>query len=294
LFYFVHRASPSFEVKIKIMESKDKLILVLGGTGKTGKRIAEQLLQLRLPVRIGSRSASIPFDWEDQETWTAALQGVHSVYLSFQPDLAVPGARHCIQAFTSLAARNGIKKIVLLSGRGEPEAEHCEEIVMQSGLEWTILRARWFAQNFSESFLIDPILAGHVALPSGEIREPFIDADDIAEAAVAALISNEHGHQLYELTGPRLLTFPQAIEEIACALEKPIIYEQVSHQAYADSLRSFEVPEEYISLINYLFSEVLDGRNAHLTDGLEHMLKRKPTDFSEYIKKTIQSGIWKN
>jgi uncharacterized protein YbjT (DUF2867 family) len=165
---------------------------------------------------------------------------------------------------------------------------------MQSGLEWTILRASWFAQNFSESFLIDPILAGHVALPSGEIREPFIDADDIAEAAVAALISNEHGHQLYELTGPRLLTFPQAIEEIACALEKPIIYEQVSHQAYADSLRSFEVPEEYISLINYLFSEVLDGRNAHLTDGLEHMLKRKPTDFSEYIKKTIQSGIWKN
>ncbi|WP_316833974.1 NAD(P)H-binding protein [Pedobacter nutrimenti] len=276
------------------MESKDKLILVLGGTGKTGKRIAEQLRQLGLPVRIGSRSASIPFDWEDQDTWTPALRGVHAVYLSFQPDLAVPGASDCIQAFTSLAARNGIKKVVLLSGRGEPEAEHCEEIVRQSGLDWTILRASWFAQNFSESFLIDPILAGHVVLPTADTKEPFIDASDIAEAAVAAFTSNEHRNQLYELTGPRLLTFPQAIEEIASALEKPIVYEQVSLQSYTDLLRSFEVPEEYISLLNYLFSEVLDGRNAHLTDGLEHMLKRKPTDFSEYIKKTIESGIWKS
>jgi uncharacterized protein YbjT (DUF2867 family) len=294
LFYFVHQASPSFEVKIKIMESKDKLILVLGGTGKTGKRIAEQLSQLGLEVRIGSRSAIIPFDWDDEQTWTPALQDVHAIYLSFQPDLAVPGAPDCIRAFTSLASRKGVKKIVLLSGRGEPEAEQCEEIVKQSGLDWTILRASWFAQNFSESFLMDPILAGHVVLPTRDIREPFIDANDIAEAAVAAFISNEHQHQLYELTGPRLLTFPQAIEEIACALEKPIIYEQVSLQAYADLLRSFEVPEEYISLLHYLFSEVLDGRNAYLTDDLERMLKRKPTDFSEYIKKTIESGIWKS
>nr|WP_199076817.1 NmrA family NAD(P)-binding protein [Pedobacter sp. ASV19] len=276
------------------MESKDKLILVLGGTGKTGKRIAEQLTQLGLPVRIGSRSAIIPFDWEDQQTWIPALQDVHSIYLSFQPDLAVPGAPNSIQAFTSLAARNGIKKIVLLSGRGEPEAQHCEEIVKQCGLDWTILRASWFAQNFSESFLLDPVRAGHVVLPAGDTKEPFIDANDIAEAAVATLVSHEHRYQCYELTGPRLLSFPQAIEEIARALEKPILYEQVSPQMYADLLRSFEVPEEYISLLDYLFSEVLDGRNAHLTDGLERLLKRKPTDFSEYIKKAIESGIWKS
>ncbi|PTT01351.1 NmrA family transcriptional regulator [Pedobacter sp. HMWF019] len=276
------------------MKSKDKLILVLGGTGKTGKRIVENLNQLGLPVRIGSRSAAIPFDWEDRQTWIPALQDVKSIYLSFQPDLAAPGAPDSIREFTALAARNSINKVVLLSGRGEPEAEHCEEIVKQSGLDWTILRASWFAQNFSESFLLHPIRAGHVVLPSGDTKEPFIDANDIAEAAVAALINNEHRHQCHELTGPRLLTFPQAIEEIACALEKPILYEQVSPQAYTDLLRSFEVPEEYISLLDYLFSEVLDGRNAHLTNGLERLLKRKPTDFSEYIKKTIESGVWKS
>ena len=51
-------------------------ILVLGGTGKTGRRVAQRLEARGVPVRIGSRSAEPPFDWEDRSTWAPALEGM--------------------------------------------------------------------------------------------------------------------------------------------------------------------------------------------------------------------------
>ena len=277
---------------MKTSKNIEKNILVLGGTGKTGSRVVDRLQQLSASVRIGSRSAEIPFDWNDQTTWSQNLHDVDAVYITFQPDLAIPGAVEIIRAFSKLAVENKVNHLVLLSGRGEEEAQNCEKIVMEAGTNWTILRASWFNQNFSESYLLDPILAEYVALPVSNIPEPFVDADDIADVAVEVLTNDGHFGQLYELTGPRLLTFQDAVQEIAAATGKPIHYQKISMEEYAAMLTEYEVPKDIVWLITYLFTEVLDGRNASLADGVQRALGRKPTDFSAYIQKAIATGVW--
>ena len=128
--------------------------LVLGATGKTGRRVAARLEKLGHHVRRGSRQENPPFDWDNHNTWSAALQGMDAVYITFQPDLAVPGAFETIKAFTAAMVSAGIQKVVLLSGRGEKEAERCEQVIMDSGLDWTVVRASWFNQNFSEKLFL--------------------------------------------------------------------------------------------------------------------------------------------
>jgi uncharacterized protein YbjT (DUF2867 family) len=272
---------------------KEQKILILGGKGKTGRRVAERLNSLGYKdIRIGSRSEEPPFDWENPETWIDALDAMHTVYITFQPDLAIPSAVQTIQKFTSLANKKGIQKMVLLSGRGETEAQVCEQIVMNTANIWTIVRASWFNQNFSESVFLEPILANYVALPRGEALEPFTDADDIADVVVEAIIDDKHAWQVYELTGPRLLTFPQAIAEIATAIGRDIQFQPLTLDENVKLLREYKLPEDYIWLVNYLFSEVLDGRNSSVTNDIEKVLGRKAKDFTEYVKKTTLTGIW--
>lgn len=270
----------------------DNTVLVLGANGKTGSRVFQRLNDMQWPVRAGSRSVSPKFDWENPGTWEAALKDIRSVYVSYHPDLALPGTVAIIKEFTATAIKSGIKNIVLLSGRGEPEAQACEKIVMASGIDWTIIRSGWFFQNFSEGNFLEPILAGHVALPAGDIAEPFIDIDDIAEIAVAALTTNDHAGKLYEVTGPRSLTFKEVIEAIATATGKPIQYQRISMDAYAGMMKEYDVPEELIGLITYLFTEVLDGRNATPANGVKEALGREPGDISAYIKKAIAANTW--
>ncbi|KAA2243258.1 NAD(P)H-binding protein [Chitinophaga agrisoli] len=269
-----------------------KHTLVLGGNGKTGSRIAQRLTQLGWPVRIGSRSGSPAFDWEDQRSWMPALEGMEALYISFYPDLAMPGAVNDIRALTDLAVQSGVQHVVLLSGRGEKEAQDCEQIVMQCGIPWTVVRASWFSQNFSESYLLDPVLAGHVALPAGNVGEPFIDTDDIADVAVTALTQPGHTNQLYEVTGPRLLTFAEAIAIIAKATGRPIQFEHIPIEAYTATLREYQLPEDLVSLITYLFTEVLDGRNTYVTGDVERVLGRPARDFADYAQQTAASGAW--
>ena len=214
------------------------------------------------------------------------------MYISYYPDLAAPGATDAIRAFTELAVRSGVRRLVLLSGRGEPEAQRCEEIVMSSGAQWTVLRCSWFNQNFSENYLLEPILAGEVALPASNVVEPFVDADDIADAAVAALTDDKHVGQLYELTGPKLLTFAEAIGQIARASGREIRYVQISMDDYVAALEQAQLPADLIALIKYLFTEVLDGRNAYITDGVQRALGRAPTEFGEYARRAAASGAW--
>ncbi|MCF0050675.1 NmrA family NAD(P)-binding protein [Dyadobacter sp. LJ53] len=266
--------------------------LVLGGNGKTGRKVAERLQSHNADIRIGSRSASPAFDWEDTSTWNAALEGVDQVYVSYQPDLAAPGATARIGSFTKAAADAGVTKLVLLSGRGEEEAQECEQIVMASDLDWTIVRASFFNQNFSESFLVDAVAAGYVMLPVGGMREPFIDTDDIADVAVAALTDGKHSRKVYEVTGPRLMTFGEAVQEIAKATDRDIVYQEITPEEYVAVLKKYHVPADIISLLKYLFTEVLDGRNEYLSGGVEEALGRKPTDFSEFVRKTALTGVW--
>ena len=269
-----------------------KKILVIGGTGKTGRRVAEQLKTRGLPVRIGARSAETPFDWENQATWAPSLQNVGAIYLTYAPDLAIPGAVSAVRSFVALANQQGIKRVVLLSGRGEEEAQLAERVVQDSVADWTIVRASWFSQNFSESYLMDSVLGGEVVLPAGSVGEPFVDADDIAEVAVAALTDNRHIGQLYEVTGPRMLTFAEAVDEIAKATGREIRYRQIPAKEFTESMIQQGLPKDIVWLLNYLFTTVLDGRNAHLTDGVQRALGRKPRDFGDYARNAAASGVW--
>src|ERR687890_52266 len=212
-----------------------KTTLVLGGTGKTGRRVVERLRTLGLPARVGSRSGEPPFDWEDHTTWVPALRSVGSVYITYYPDLAVPGSVEAVRSFAKLAVENGVRRLVLLSGRGEPEAERAElalrEVVdAKAGAEWTILRSTWFMQNFSEDYMLEHVLSGEIRLPAGDVPTPFLDADDIADVAV--------------------------------------------------------------TLLTYLFSEVVDGRNTNTTDGVQRALGREPKDFADYARDAATSGVW--
>ena len=267
-------------------------ILVLGGTGKTGRRVAERLTKLGKPIRIGSRSEKPPFDWENPETWLSALEGMDTVYITFQPDLAIPDALGAIKGFTSQAVKTGIQKMVLLSGRGEKGAQDCEQVIMNAGVDWTVVRADWFNQNYSEGWVLDPILAGHVALPRGEAPLPYVDADDIADVVVESLLDDKHVGKVYELTGPRLLTFKQATEEISKATGRDIKFQSITMDEYTKILREYQVPEDHIWLIKYLLTEVLDGRNASTTNDIEKVLGRKAKDFTEYARETAKTGIW--
>jgi uncharacterized protein YbjT (DUF2867 family) len=270
----------------------DKQILVIGGGGKTGKRVVERLAKLGLPVRSVSRNTKPAFDWENPYTWPNALNDVQKVYITFQPDLAVPGATDKIQMFTDAAKKAGVEKLVLLSGRGEEEAQLSENIVMDSGLDWTILRASWFFQNFSEGFFRDSILAGDAILPGGSAPEPFVDADDIADMAVLALTNDQHSRKLYELTGPALLTFKEIFASISTAIGRPIQYKEVSMEEYVALLKQYQVPDVYIWLIKYLFTEVFDGRNESVKNDIEKVLGRKAGSLKDYIAKTNKTGIW--
>jgi uncharacterized protein YbjT (DUF2867 family) len=264
--------------------------LVLGGTGKTGRRVVERLRAKGVAVRVGSRS--LPFDWTDDSTWAAALDDISAVYVSYYPDLAVAGAPEAIGAFARLAAERGVERLVLLSGRGEPEAQRSERALIDAGTRWTVVRCSWFAQNFSEAFLREGVLAGEVAVPAGEVPEPFVDVEDIAEVAALALTEDGHDGQIYELTGPRALRFDEAVTEISAATGRPLRFVPVEVDAFSAGMLEAGVPEDEAALVAFLFTEVLDGRNAQPQDGVQRALGRAPRDFGEYARTAAAGGAW--
>jgi uncharacterized protein YbjT (DUF2867 family) len=267
-------------------------ILVLGGTGKTGRRVAERLAARGVPIRVGSRSGEPPFDWDAPATWAPVLDGVRAAYVVYYPDLAFPGAVDVVGAFADLAVRGGVRRLVLLSGRGEEGALLGEQAVRDSGADLTVLRSSWFNQNFSEDFLLEPVLAGDLALPARDVPEPFVDADDVADVAVAALTQDGHAGQLYELTGPRLLTFVDAAAEIAKAAGRDVQFRRVSGEEYTAGLLAQGLPEPTAEALTELFTLVLDGRNASLTDGVQRALGRPPRDFTDYAEAAAATGAW--
>jgi uncharacterized protein YbjT (DUF2867 family) len=271
----------------------DTPILVIGATGKTGRRVADRLTARGLPVRRGSRAGHPPFDWDGPATWAAALDGVSKAYISFFPDLAVPGAAETIGRVGELAVAAGVEQLVLLSGRGEEEAQRAEDTLRAAHPRTTIVRSSWFMQNFSESFLLDAVVSGTVALPVDSVPEPFADVDDLADVAVAALTEDGHAGETYEITGPRCLTFAEATAEIARAAGRELRFVSVEPADYARELaHAPDLPPGTADLIMYLFREVLDGRNAHTADGVQRALGRPPRDFADYARDAAATGIW--
>lgn len=266
-------------------------ILVIGAKGKTGSRVAEQLEAMGISVRRGSRSASIPFDWDKPESWAPALKGVGAAYVTYFPDLAFPGAVEKLEALTRVAKDAGVAKLVLLSGRGEHHAQLGEEVVRQSGIDFTIVRSAWFAQNFSEGYLRDPILEGVLPMPGGDIQEPIIHADDIADVVVAALTESGHEGELYEVTGPRLMSFAEMADELSQAIGRPIRHLPITFEEFHANVE--RAGDSFVAdVFTGIARETLDGHNAYLTDGVERALGRPPRDFSEYARSAASAGAW--
>jgi len=274
------------------MNSTSDPIVIIGGNGKTGARVNARLQSLGYSTRPVSRSTTPAFDWDNPETWRAVLKGTRAAYVTYQPDLAVPRAESAIKAFVKMAIENGLEHVVLLSGRGEEGAQRAEEILKASGISWNIVRASWFFQNFSESFMLEGILAGELVLPAGATVEPFIDADDIADVVVATLTEPGHRDKVYEVTGPRALTFAQCVEGISAALGRPVTYTSIPVDQFMDALKEEGVPEEMQWLLHELFTVVFDGRNSEVMPGVQEALGRPAKDFKTYVQNTVESGVW--
>ena len=268
-------------------------VLVLGGTGKTGRRIVERLQKLGHNVRIGSRRETPSFDWDNPAGWPTVLEGMEKVYITYQPDLAVPGAKESVQALVKVAKEKGVDKLVLLSGKGEVEAQRCEQLVLNSGINSTIIRASWFNQNFSESFFLPPIQAGVVALPMAHLGAPYVDANDLADAAVKLLLSDGHDGKIYELTGPRLWNFEEITSAISKATGRELKFIPISLPEFVAALKEQGIPADVVWLMEYLFTEVLDNPdNQIVTHDIERLLGRPPTDFLQFVEETVKTGIW--
>ena len=267
-------------------------ILVTGGTGKTGRRVAAGLDARGLPVRVGSRHADIPFDWDDDGTWGPALEGIGAAYITYAPDLALPGAAEIIDSFSRQAVAAGVRRLVLLSGRSEAGAVRAEEFVKAAGAEWTIVRGALFAQNFDEGLFVEAVQAGVLALNAGAVVEPFLDVDDIADVVIDALTDARHVGRVYELTGPRLLSFADAAAEIAAATGRPVEYRPVTADEFRADLEAAGLPAEDAAGLAWLFGEIFDGRNESLADGVQQALGRPARDFSDYVRRVEATGVW--
>jgi uncharacterized protein YbjT (DUF2867 family) len=267
-------------------------ILVIGKKAKTGRRVAERLQHQNVRVRAVSRSTDPAFDWQIPETWGTCLAGVKSVYVTYQPDLAVPQADEDIARFIDFSKQAGVEHIVLLSGRGEPGAQRAERQLMSSGLDWNVVRANWFFQNFSESFMLDGILAGELVLPVGDTPEPFVDAEDIADVVVKVLTHANLRNRLFEVSGPRAMSFEACMQELSGILGRPVKLTQVPIDAYIHALDEQGIPEQMQWLLRELFTVVLDGRNSQTVPGIEEVLGRPPRDYQAYLRETHSTGIW--
>jgi uncharacterized protein YbjT (DUF2867 family) len=272
-------------------ETAPPTILLLGGAGKTGSRIAKRLAQRGLTARLASRSGAVRFDWDDSSTWPGALQGVNTLYITYFPDVSSPRAAGLIRELAPLAIASGVRRIVMISGRGEPQCHAAENAVRESGVPYTILRCAWFAQNFSEGHLRDQVLSGELAFPAGDVAEPFVDVDDVADVAVEALTDPKHAGMTYELSGPRLVTFGEACNEITKASGHQVRYVPVSSNEYREVLATVMPPDVAESLCD-LFAYILDGHNAFIDTDIERVLGRKARDFRSYAENAAKAGAW--
>lgn len=272
---------------------KSENILVIGGTGKTGRRVANNLTELGHNVRVVGRKTEPAFDWEDPETYDAALKDMDRAYIVYYPDLAVPGSRDAITTLTKKALEAGLEKVVLLSGKGETEAEACEDIVANSGLNYTLVRASWFNQNFSEGAFLEFILNGVVALPMPKAEIPFVDVNDIADVVSKVLVDDSYNGQTITVTGPQKRTFKEVVEIMAEAIDKHIEFVPISIDEFKEGMKQVGLPDSYVWLFGYLFQEVLGNPdNQEVSNDVAKVLGRPAKDFETYAKQTAATGVW--
>lgn len=216
--------------------ARNMTIVVTGASGRTGRRVAEAARAAGLTVREASRARG--FDWADRSTWAETLRGADAAYLVYPSDVGAPEAGRAVGLLAQEAVGLGVRRLVLLSSRGEERARPTEEALRGSGADWTVVRASWFAQNFSEGPLVEGFReSGELVFPGGSVREPFVDVRDIADVVVAVVTGGErYVGQAVTVSGPRLLTFGEAVAEIGAVTGRELSYRAVSARQYGDVL----------------------------------------------------------
>ncbi|AXG82699.1 NAD(P)H-binding protein [Streptomyces paludis] len=291
-----HTATPRTETT----SPANTAVLVTGGSGKTGRRTVARLRELGVETRAASRSGETPFDWADRTTWQAALDKVDAVYI-----VPLDTSPSPTPAFVEQAVASGVRRLVLLSARGvdvpgyfgpsyEGGGPHMESeaAVRASGVAWTILRPGWFAQNFSEGFFLDGVRSGELALPTGSGTAAFVDADDIAAVAVAALTEDGHNGEVYELSGPRALGIADVLDEIAKATGVRATYVPVPEPAFRAGLVAQGLPEEEAALWTDAMKPIRTSQEAPVTDGVHRALGRPPRDITDFVRTASEAGAW--
>ncbi|THV41875.1 NAD(P)H-binding protein [Glycomyces buryatensis] len=280
-------------------ENHGKTILVIGATGKVGRRLTEQLRAAGHDVRGVSRRTAIPFDWHDASTWGAALEGVSAAYI-IPPDEPIPA-----REFVTAAANAGVQRLVSQSGRrihvlveaagagpDDVAMYAMQEALKHSGVEWTVLQANNFNQNFSEGDNLPALLAGELALPLRGTTEPFIDVEDIAAVAVAVLTEDGHSGQIYELSGPESISFEDAVQIIAKAAGKEITFRAEDPEDYVEALKAAGVPEPLIEFLDVMYGVMREGKIADVADGVQAVLGREPVAFADWAARAAKEGSW--
>ncbi len=270
----------------------ESTVLVTGTTGRTGRRVAHLLQARGVPVRSASRSALQPFDWHARATWPATLDGCAAAYLCYSPDLAFPAVDTVIAEFTAAAVDRGVRRLVLLSGRGEVGARRCEDVVLACPVAATVVRCAWFQENFSEHFLRDGVLAGRIAMPAGAVTEPFVSLDDVAEIAVRALTAGGLDGRVLELTGPESIGFERAAAILSAALGHEIAYQPVDVATFVGDAAAAGLDRADAEQLGRLIGDVLDGRNTATTDTVECVLGRPAITFEQYARRAAAAGAW--
>ncbi|GGZ25499.1 NmrA family protein [Streptomyces inusitatus] len=263
-------------------------VLVLGGTGKTGRRVAAALTRAGFTPKIASRSGEVRFDWHSDATWGPALEGVRAVYVV---DSQGPEAPAEVAAFAKAAKASGVERLVLLSARvwGELGGETLatERAVQESGLDWTVLRPAWFNQNFAEEpWYTVPFSEGELRIPAGEGREPFVDLEDLADVAVAALTEDGHAGETYVLSGPEALTLHEVVTAVSTSTGRPLTYTPVTREQYIEEMEARGYPRAYGEVFSDLFHHISVSGSAELSDGVRRAIGREPRPFSDYVSRT--------
>jgi uncharacterized protein YbjT (DUF2867 family) len=278
------------------LSSPPTRIVVTGGTGKVGRRVVRRLRDTGHDVLAVSRSTDPSLDWDDPSTFPPVLAGAEAVFVGYAPDIAFPAAAAALAGLADAAVAAGARRFVVLSGRGEPEAEPAEravcDVAAAVGGECTVLRCAWFAQNFSEHFLLDGVLDGVVALPAGSVREPFVDLDDVADVAVDALLGAPWSGRTLDLTGPELLSFADVATVLTRAIGRPVAYVPCTVHEYVEGAVAAGAPRDEIEPLADLFARVLDGHNSTVSPDLGAVLGRAPGRFADYVARTVRSGVW--
>ncbi len=273
----------------------EQLTVVLGATGRTGRRVVEALQRdghaVRAASRHGTGPGSVRFDWDDPGTWEPTLTGATGLHLM------APDGTPVDPAFVAAAVDHGVRRIVLLSSSaveemGDQRLLDAERLVRDSGAEWTVLRPSWFDQNFDEGFFAPSVMAGEVLMPVGDLRQAFVDAGDIAAVAAAALTRDDHAGQVLGVRGPQALTFAEAVATIARVSGREVRFDG-DPEAYRAALTAAGQPEEVTEAELAAFSALRSRGDDEPDDVVERVTGRPPTTFADYATTAAARGAWR-